>query len=105
MSSISPRSSVNEVVCHGIPDFRPLQEGDIINLDLTIYLRGYHGDVSETCLVGTVADSSRQLVKTAYECLWKGIEVCGPDVPFHEIGKAIEKHADSFGYRRAYRAA
>ncbi len=85
-------------MCHGIPDYRPLQEGDIINLDLTIYLHGYHGDVSETCFVGHPSDSSRHLVKTTYECLWKGIEVCGPEVPFSAIGKAIEKHASSFGY-------
>ena len=60
-----PRScctSVNEIICHGIPDTRPLQEGDIINLDVTAYYGGFHGDLNETYLVGNVAESSRALV-------------------------------------------
>ncbi len=76
---------------------RPLQEGDIVNVDVTVYLKGYHGDVSETYFVGKPAESSHHLVKTAYECLWKGIEICKPGEPFHSIGDVIEKYAATRG--------
>lgn len=61
-----------------------------MNVDVTVFLRGYHGDVSETYMVGTVAESSRYLLQTTYDSLWKGIEICKPGVPFHKIGVAIE---------------
>lgn len=67
-----PRScctSVNEIICHGIPDTRPLQEGDIVNLDVTAYYDGFHGDLNETYFVGKVSESSKMLVKTTYESL------------------------------------
>ena len=62
-------TSVNEVICHGIPDSRPLENGDIINLDVTVYKHGFHADLNETYLVGEVAESSKFLVTKAYECL------------------------------------
>ncbi|RXM99364.1 Methionine aminopeptidase 1D, mitochondrial [Acipenser ruthenus] len=61
-------TSVNNVVCHGIPDSRPLQDGDIINIDVTVYLNGYHGDTSETFLVGNVDEGGRNLVEVARRC-------------------------------------
>lgn len=92
-------TSVNEVVCHGIPDLRPLQDGDIINVDITVFLRGYHGDVSETYMLGNTSESSRKLVNVTYECLVKALEICKPDVPFHKIGDVIENYANSQGYK------
>ena len=71
-----PRScctSVNEIICHGIPDTRPLQEGDIVNLDVTAYYQGYHGDLNETYFVGKVSESSKMLVKATYDSLQKAI--------------------------------
>src|SRR5207248_70138 len=66
-------TSVNEVICHGIPDSRPLEDGDIVNLDVTIYLDGMHGDCSATFMVGSVDESSRRLVQVTRECLELGI--------------------------------
>ena len=71
-------TSVNEVICHGIPDDRPLQNGDIVNLDITVYKDGFHVDLNETYLVGEVAESSKFLVTKAYECLEKAISICKP---------------------------
>ncbi|KAK2492863.1 hypothetical protein MC885_011736, partial [Smutsia gigantea] len=67
-------TSVNEVICHGIPDRRPLQEGDIVNVDITLYRSGYHGDLNETFFVGDVDEGSRKLVQTTYECLMHAID-------------------------------
>ena len=61
--------SVNEVVCHGIPDSRKLRSGDIVNLDITVYYNGYHGDLNETYFVGKVSEEDVRLVKCAYESL------------------------------------
>ena len=87
-----PRScctSVNEIICHGIPDSRVLQEGDIINLDVTAYYDGFHGDLNETYLVGNVAESSRALVQKTYESLMASIEYCAPSKMYREIGNII----------------
>ncbi|XP_055299080.1 methionine aminopeptidase 1D, mitochondrial [Sitodiplosis mosellana] len=86
-------TSVNNVVCHGIPDDRPLVDGDIINVDITVFYNNYHGDCSRTFLIGNVDALGRHLVKVTEECLHKGIEACGQNVPFKEIGAAIEDHA------------
>lgn len=91
-------TSINEVICHGIPDDRPLREGDIINCDVTIFYNGMHGDCSETVFVGAVSDRAKRLVQTTYECLVKGIEQVAPGRPFNAIGKAIEEHAHAAGY-------
>ena len=97
-------TSVNEVICHGIPDSRALVDGDIVNLDVTIYLDGMHGDCSGTFLVGNVDEVSRKLVKVTEECLELGIAAVKPGRPIHAIGKAIEAHAEKHGYGvvRAY---
>jgi methionyl aminopeptidase len=97
-------TSVNEVICHGIPDSRPLSEGDIVNLDVTVYLDGVHGDTNATFAVGEVDAESRRLITVTRECLERGIEAVVPGRPINEIGRAIERHADAagFGVVRAY---
>jgi methionyl aminopeptidase len=91
-------TSVNEVICHGIPDDRPLADGDICNLDVTIYLDGVHGDTNATFLVGDVDEESRRLVDVTRECLDRGIAAVRPGAPFNEIGRAIQEHAESNGF-------
>ncbi|CAJ2648367.1 unnamed protein product [Trifolium pratense] len=91
-------TSVNECMCHGIPDSRQLQNGDIINIDVTVYLNGYHGDTSRTYLCGEVSDAMKHLVKVSEECLEKGIAVCKDGAPFKKIGKKISEHAEKYGY-------
>ncbi|XP_065884830.1 methionine aminopeptidase 1-like isoform X2 [Dysidea avara] len=89
--------SVNEVICHGIPDTRPLEDGDICNVDVTVMYDGHHGDLNETFFVGKVSESRKHLVKTAYECMMKGIEIVKPGVRYREIGQAIQQHAQHHG--------
>jgi methionyl aminopeptidase len=91
-------TSVNEVICHGIPDSRPLQDGDIVNLDVTTYVGGVHGDTNATFLVGNVDPVSRDLVKVTEECMWHGIEAVVPGRPLSDIGRAIESHAKKHHY-------
>ncbi|MEJ5255766.1 MAG: type I methionyl aminopeptidase [Acidimicrobiales bacterium] len=91
-------TSVNEVICHGIPDDRPLRDGDLVNLDVTIYLDGVHGDTNATFLVGTVDPESQRLVRVTRECLERGIEAVRPGRPLSEIGRAIEEHAHANGF-------
>ena len=86
-------TSVNEVICHGIPDSRTLEDGDIVNLDVTAYIGGVHGDTNATFFVGDVDPISRNLVKVTEECMWHGIEAVVPGRPLSDIGKAIEQHA------------
>ena len=86
-------TSVNEIICHGIPDSRPLEDGDIVNLDVTAYIEGVHGDTNATFFVGNVDEESRNLVRVTEECLWHGIEAVKPGRPLSDIGKAIENHA------------
>jgi methionyl aminopeptidase len=91
-------TSVNEVICHGIPDDRALVEGDIVNLDVTAYIGGVHGDTNATFLVGEVDPASRQLVQVTEECMWLGIEAVKPGHSVGEIGRAIEAHAKHHRY-------
>ncbi|KFR10261.1 hypothetical protein N306_04055, partial [Opisthocomus hoazin] len=84
-------TSVNNVVCHGIPDSRPLQDGDIINIDVTVYYNGYHGDTSETFLVGNVDKSGQKLVEVARKCRDEAIAACRPGAPFSVIGNTIRQ--------------
>jgi methionyl aminopeptidase len=97
-------TSVNEVICHGIPDSRPLQDGDIVNLDITVFLDGMHGDCSATYLVGEVDAEGKRLVQAARECLHRGIGAVKPGRPISDIGRAIESFASQQGYGvvRAY---
>ncbi|KAI6677003.1 hypothetical protein NL676_037799 [Syzygium grande] len=91
-------TSVNECMCHGIPDSRQLQDGDIINIDVTVYLNGYHGDTSKTFLCGNVSDALKNLVKVTEECMERGIAVCKDGASFKKIGKRISEHAEKYGY-------
>ncbi|MCB0993835.1 MAG: type I methionyl aminopeptidase [Acidimicrobiales bacterium] len=86
-------TSVNEVICHGIPDSRQLAEGDIINIDVTIYLDGVHGDTSATFCVGEVDPDSLRLVTETRHALDAGIAAVRPGAPVNAIGRAIENHA------------
>nr|XP_015623057.1 methionine aminopeptidase 1D, chloroplastic/mitochondrial isoform X3 [Oryza sativa Japonica Group] len=91
-------TSVNECICHGIPDSRPLEDGDIINIDVTVYLNGYHGDTSATFLCGNVDDKAKKLVQVTRECLDKAISICAPGVEIKRIGRTIQDHADKFKF-------
>jgi methionyl aminopeptidase len=91
-------TSVNEVICHGIPDDRELQDGDIVNLDVTIYLDGVHGDTNGTFAVGTIDDASRTLIHVTREACDFGINAVRPGRPISDIGAAIQKHAERHGY-------
>ncbi|KIJ13299.1 hypothetical protein PAXINDRAFT_170584 [Paxillus involutus ATCC 200175] len=96
-----PRScctSINNIVSHGIPDDRPLEDGDIINIDVTVYLNGYHGDTSETFFVGDVDQQGRELVEMTNAALETGIRACGPGRPFKAIGKAIHELIHTTSY-------
>ncbi len=97
-------TSVNEIICHGIPDSRALQDGDIVNLDVTFYREGVHGDTNATWCVGTVDEESRQLVRVTRECLERGISAVRPGRPISDIGRAIQDHAESqrFGVVRSF---
>jgi len=97
-------TSANEIICHGIPDSRVLQNGDILNLDVTAYIGGVHGDTNATFLVGDVDPASRQLVQVTEECTWYGIEAVMPGRPLSDIGRAIENHAKKYklGVVRAF---
>lgn len=86
-------TSVNEVICHGIPDSRPLLDGDIINIDVTAYVGGVHGDTSCTFFVGEPDEHSRKLVVETYHSMMHGIRTVRPGAKVHDIGRAIERHA------------
>jgi methionyl aminopeptidase len=86
-------TSVNEVICHGIPDSRRLVEGDIVNLDVTLYREGVHGDTNATFFVGKPADATRRLVEITEQCLERGIAAVRAGRPLSDIGRAIEDHA------------
>lgn len=91
-------TSINQVVCHGIPDKTELREGDIVNVDITARLEGYHGDCSRTFMVGEVSEEARKLVDVTEACLRRGIEVVSPGMEVNEIGRAIQVLADEHGY-------
>ncbi|KAI3962444.1 hypothetical protein MKW98_010995 [Papaver atlanticum] len=90
-------TSVNEVICHGIPDARKLEDGDIVNVDVSVYYKGCHGDLNETFFVGNVDEASQQLVRCTYECLEKAIAIVKPGVRFREVGEVINRHATMSG--------
>ena len=91
-------TSVNEVICHGIPDDRPLADGDIVNVDVTVFVDGVHGDTSATFLVGRVDQHSKRLVRVTRECLDHAIATVRPGAPVSDIGRAIESHATANGF-------
>lgn len=92
-------TSVNEVICHGIPNKKQiLRDGDIINIDVTPILDGYHGDTSKTFFVGNPSDETRKLVEVTEECLYRGINAVRPGGRIGDIGAAIQEYAESHGY-------
>lgn len=92
-------TSVNEVVCHGIPNARQiLKDGDIINIDVTPLLDGYHGDTSRTFFVGEPSALARRLVEVTEECLWRGIRQVKPGARIGDIGAAIQEYAEAEGF-------
>ena len=91
-------TSVNEVVCHGIPDSTELRDGDIVNVDITAYIGGVHGDTDATFLVGDVAEEDRLLVERTEEALRRAIKAVRPGRPISVIGRVIESYARRFGY-------
>ena len=92
-------SSINQVICHGIPDNNKiLKDGDILNIDVTVIKDGWHGDTSKMFLVGKCAPHNERLVRVTQECLYKGIEVVKPGAYLGDIGHAIQKHAEENFY-------
>lgn len=91
-------TSVNEVICHGIPDSRPLEDGDIVNIDITAYVGGVHGDTDATYLCGDVDEESRLLVERTREAMMRGIKAALPGREINIIGRVIESYARRFGY-------
>jgi methionyl aminopeptidase len=91
-------TSVNEVICHGIPDSTVLEDGDLVNVDITAYIGGVHGDNNATFLVGEVDEESRLLVERTREALERGIKAVRPGREVNVIGRVIEKYASRFGY-------
>ena len=91
-------SSINEVICHGIPDSTELADGDIINIDITAYMDGVHGDTNWTFLVGDVDEESRLLVERTQESLRRAIKAVAPGREINVIGRTIESYAKRFGY-------
>lgn len=91
-------TSVNEVICHGIPDDTVLREGDIVNVDITAYLDGMHGDTNRTFRVGRVSAEVDQLVERTHEAMMRGIKAARPGRQVNIIGRVIETYAKRFGY-------
>jgi methionyl aminopeptidase len=91
-------TSVNEVICHGIPDDRPLQDGDIVNIDITAYIGGVHGDTDATYLCGDVDEESRLLVERTREAMMRAIKASVPGREINVIGRVIQSYAKRFGY-------
>ncbi len=91
-------TSPNEVICHGIPNSQPLQNGDILNVDVTCNYLGYFGDASRMFIIGEVPDRTRELVEVTRECLNLGIEQVRPNHKLGDIGHAIQQHAENHGF-------
>ncbi len=91
-------TSINEVICHGIPDSTELRDGDIVNVDITAYVGGVHGDTDATYLVGDVDEESRLLVERTREAMMRGIRAVAAGRQINVIGRVIESFAKRFGY-------
>ena len=87
-------TSINHQVCHGIPNERPLKNGDIVNIDVTVIKDGFHGDTSRMFLVGEASIATRRLCQVTWECMWVGIEQIRPGATVGDIGHAIQSHAE-----------
>ncbi|TVQ80738.1 MAG: type I methionyl aminopeptidase [Bradymonadales bacterium] len=96
-----PRSvctSVNHVICHGVPDDTALKDGDLINVDVTCIVNGFHGDHSRSFLIGNVSPEVKKICRVAEEAMWKGIEILKPKVTTGDIGYRIDKFTQKEGY-------
>ncbi len=91
-------TSVNHVVCHGIPGDKRLKEGDVVNVDITVIKNGYHGDTSQMFCVGAPAIKAQRLVETSYDCLKLAVEMVRPGVRLGDIGAAIQQYAEARNY-------
>ena len=91
-------TSINEVICHGIPDSTRVSDGDIINIDITAFINGVHGDTDATYLVGDVDEEARLLVERTKEAMMRAINAVAPGRPLNVIGRVIESYAKRFGY-------
>lgn len=91
-------TSINEVICHGIPDDRPLEEGDIVNIDVTAYKDGVHGDTCAMFVAGETDEESRLLIERTHAAMLRGIKAIKPGRPFNVIGRVISAYARRFGY-------
>jgi methionyl aminopeptidase len=91
-------TSLNEVICHGIPDDTVIRDGDIVNIDITAFIGGVHGDTNATFLAGDVDEESRLLVERTREAMMRGIRAVAPGRPLNAIGRVIESYAKRFGY-------
>jgi methionyl aminopeptidase len=92
-------TSLNHVVCHGIPsDSKILKSGDILNIDITVIKDGFHGDTSKMFLLGEVAPHAKRLIKVTQECLYKAIEIVKPGIRLGDIGHVIQTHAEANNY-------
>ena len=91
-------TSLNEIICHGIPDSTVISDGDIVNVDITAFIGGVHGDTNATFLAGAVDEESRLLVERTHEAMMRGIRAVAPGRPLNAIGRVIESYARRFGY-------
>lgn len=91
-------TSLNEVICHGIPDSTVIQDGDIVNIDVTAYLDGVHGDTNATFLAGEVSEEARLLVERTHEATMRAIKAVKPGRALNVVGRVIESYANRFGY-------
>ncbi len=91
-------TSLNEVICHGIPDDTVIAEGDIVNIDITAFKNGVHGDLNKTFIAGDASEDARLLVERTQEALTRGIKAVAPGRQINVIGRAIEAYAQRFGY-------
>lgn len=91
-------TSINEVVCHGIPSDKALKNGDILNIDITVIKNGYHGDTSRMFVVGEPTIQGKRLCEITYECMWLGIAQIKPGAHLGDIGHVIQQHAEKAGY-------
>ena len=91
-------TSVNQVICHGIPNDKALKKGDIVNIDITTIKDGWHGDTSRMFIVGDAHPAAKRLCQITYEAMWKGIQVVRPGARLGDIGAAIQAYAEGAGY-------
>ncbi|MGH4024553.1 MAG: type I methionyl aminopeptidase [Pseudonocardiaceae bacterium] len=91
-------TSLNEVICHGIPDSTVIEDGDIVNIDVTAFIGGVHGDTNATFLAGDVAEEDRLLVERTHEAMMRGIRAVRPGRQLNVVGRVIESYAKRFGY-------